>query len=102
MCGATLIGTTAGDTVQAQTQFSMGAFVVMAAQWLTNALLATLVGQAAGIVGTKRTADRFKAGQAVATVTILMALKRWRTYTTNLWCWIRHHVVQATAAGTMI
>lgn len=102
MRGATLIGATAGDAVQAQTQFSMGTFVVMAAQWLTDTLLATLVGQAAGIVGTKRTADGFKAGQAIATITILMTLKRRRTHTTNLWCWIGHHVVQATAAGTMI
>lgn len=102
LTGATLIGATARHTVETQTEFSMGAFVVVAAEGLTDTLLATLIGKAARIVGTEWTTDRFKAGQAIATVTILMALKWGRTHTTDLRCWVGHHVVQAAAAGTMI
>lgn len=57
MTRTTLIGATARHTVQTQTQFSVGAFVVVAAQGLADSLLATLVRQAAGIVGTEWTAD---------------------------------------------
>lgn len=102
MTGATLVGATARHTVETQTQFSMGAFIVVAAQGLTDTLLATLIGQAARVVGTEWTTDRLKAGQAIATVTILMALKWGRAHTTDLRCWVGHHVVQAAAAGTMI
>lgn len=102
MTGATLIGATARHTVETQTEFSVGAFIVVAAQGLADTLLATLVGKAARIVGTEWTTDRFKAGQAIAAVTILMALKWGRTHTADLRCWVGHHVVQAAAAGTMI
>lgn len=44
MTGATLVGATARHTVETQTQFSMGAFIVVAAQGLTDTLLATLIG----------------------------------------------------------
>lgn len=44
MTGATLVGATARYTVETQTQFSMGAFIVVAAQGFTDTLLATLIG----------------------------------------------------------
>lgn len=71
-----LVGPTSCDTVKTQTKFSMGTLIIMSAQRLANALLTTFVSQAARIIGTKWTTDGFEAGKAIATVTILMALKR--------------------------
>lgn len=53
----------------------MSAFVIVATQGLTDALLATFIGQATGIIRTKWTADGLKAGQTIAAVAILMTAK---------------------------
>jgi len=48
---AALIGPASRYAVQAQTELSMTALIVVAAQGFANSLLASLVGQAASIVG---------------------------------------------------
>lgn len=102
MTGAALIGAAARDAVETQTHFSIGALVVMATEWLADALLTALIGQAAGVVGAQWSTDGLETGQAIAAIAIFTALQRRRTNTTDLGCGIRHHVVQTAAAGAMI
>lgn len=102
VAGTALVGAAARDAVEAQTHLSVGTLVVVAAERLADALLAALVGQAAGVVGTQWTTDGLEAGQAIAAVAILVALQRRRSDAADLGRGIRHHVVQATAAGAMI
>lgn len=102
MIGAALVGAAARDAVKTQTQLSIGTLVIMAAERLADTLLATLIGQAAGIVGTQWTTDGLKTCQAIVTVAVLMALQRGRSHTTHLGCGVGHHIVQTAAAGAMI